>query len=134
MAGDPRNWMWAEACALIEQAERLQRHAFQPGMADARQPSWEPPVDVFESGREILIVAALPGVEAEDLEVSIGQNLIVVAGERRLPRAARGAIVHRLEIPHGRFERQIHLPTAGLQLAGSELTAGCLFLSLIKRN
>ena len=50
MAGaDPRNWMWAEACAMIERAEQMHRQFFQPGSAAAPAASWEPPIDVFES-------------------------------------------------------------------------------------
>ena len=52
----------------------------------------------------------------------------VVAGLRRLPAAARGAAIHRLEIPHGRFERRIRLPAARLELDRSELANGCLFV------
>jgi HSP20 family protein len=33
MAGDPRRWMWAEACAMIERAEQMHRQFFQPGTA-----------------------------------------------------------------------------------------------------
>src|SRR5262245_49501790 len=48
MTADPRRWMWAEACAMIERAEQLHRQFFQPAFATAALASWEPPVDVFE--------------------------------------------------------------------------------------
>ena len=48
-AADPRSWMWAEACAMIERAEQLHRQFFRPGLARAPAANWEPPVDVFES-------------------------------------------------------------------------------------
>jgi HSP20 family molecular chaperone IbpA len=108
-AGDPRNWMWGEACAMIERAEQLHRQFFQPDLSSLQAVNWEPPVDIFETARELLIVA----------------------GQRRLP-AARGATIHRLEIPHGRFERRIRLPAARLRLDRSELASGCLFLRLSK--
>ena len=65
---DPGNVMWVEACALIERAERLQREFFRPAV---RRAAWEPPVDVFEDEREVLIVAVLPGVGRDDLEVHV---------------------------------------------------------------
>ena len=68
---DPRRLMWAEACAMIERAEQLQRQFFQPGQAPSPSASWEPPVDVFESDRELTISAALPGVEPDDIKVAI---------------------------------------------------------------
>ncbi len=71
MAGaDPRNWMWAEACAMIERAEQMHRQFSQPGSAAAPAASWEPPIDVFESERDLLIVVALPGVDTRDIEIS----------------------------------------------------------------
>src|SRR5215469_13360377 len=84
-AADPRSWMWAEACAMIERAEQLHRQFFRPGLARAPAANWEPPVDVFESEHELTIVAALPGVEAQDIEISIDGDALLIAGVRRLP-------------------------------------------------
>ena len=93
-AADPRSWMWAEACAMIERAEQLHRQFFQPGLAPATAANWEPPVDVFESERELAIIAALPGVEPQDIEISIEQDVLLVAGVRRLPTVARATAIH----------------------------------------
>jgi len=124
--------MWAEACAMIDRAEQLQRQFFQPGAAAAPRASWEPPVDVFAGERELLIVVALPGVEAQDIEVSAQADALLVAGVRRSPAVAGGTAIHRLEIPYGRFERRIRLPAARWELSRSTLTNGCLLLSLTK--
>ena len=122
--------MWAEACATIERAEQLQRRFFQPDLASTQAPSWEPPVDIFESATELLILAALPGVEIADLDVSLDRNLLVIGGTRRLPRIDGGAGIRRLEIPHGRFERRIRLPHSGFAVESSTLASGCLALRL----
>src|SRR2546421_270075 len=83
-AADPRNWMWAEACAMIERAEQLHRRFFQPGLAPAAAVNWEPPVDVYESEQELTIVAALPGVEPQAIEIAIERGVLRVAGVRQL--------------------------------------------------
>jgi HSP20 family protein len=124
--------MFAEACSMLERAEQLHRQFFQPGFPIARA-SWEPPVDVFESERELLIVAALPGVEASDLEIFAEGDELRISGVRRQPAAARGSTIQRLEIPHGRFERRIRLPAARWQLGRPTLVNGCLLLSLTKQ-
>jgi HSP20 family protein len=134
MAGaDPRNWMWAEACAMIERAEQMHRQFFQPGSAAAPAASWEPPIDVFESEHDLLIVVALPGVDTQDIEISSEGAVLRVAGVRRLPAAVRGADIVRLEIPQGRFERRIRLPAARWELSRSSLVNGCLLLNLTKQ-
>jgi HSP20 family molecular chaperone IbpA len=125
--------MWAEACAMIERAEQLHRQFFQLG-ASATAASWEPPIDVFESGRELSISVALPGVEARDIEVTVQPDLLLVTGVRRLPALGRGGAFHRLEIPHGRFERRIPLSSAQWKLERSALVDGCLHLTLVDRR
>ncbi|MGH8727526.1 MAG: Hsp20/alpha crystallin family protein, partial [Burkholderiales bacterium] len=53
--------MWARACEMLVEAERLQRQFF---VIDSRErrPTWEPPVDVYETEREFVVSVALPGV------------------------------------------------------------------------
>ncbi|MEA2934431.1 MAG: hypothetical protein QOD74_1077 [Variibacter sp.] len=132
-SADPRDWMWAEACSLMAQAERMHRQFFQPTLAAGSQPSWEPPVDVIETAQELLIVAALPGVEPTDLEVSVEGEVLRIAGTRRFPVTTRSAAIHRLEVPYGRFARNIRLPMARFELTQPELFNGCLVLRLGKR-
>ena len=126
---DPRRIMWNEALAMIARAEQLQRRFFEPS---GQATCWEPPVDIFETAEEYWIIAALPGVEAGDLSVSIEGGDLRFVGQRRLPVAARAASVHRLEIPYGRFERSIRLPAQLLTLDQSDLVDGCLIIRLGK--
>ena len=124
---DPSRLMWAEACEMLDRANRLQRQFFRPRSAAA----WEPPVDVYETAHDLWIVVALPGVGADQIEIAVGDSAVVVAGERRLPVEAR-AIIHRLEIPHGRFERRIPLPAGHYRLENRKLADGCLVIGLRK--
>lgn len=128
---DPASVMWAHACEMLAEAERLQREFFRIG-SNARRPAWEPPVDVYEAEHEFVICVALPGVSARHIEITLDRGLLVIAGERLLP--VGSAAIHRLEIPHGRFERRIALPSSSTSLARRELTDGCLVLTLRKGN
>ena len=125
---DAKNLMWAEACALLKQAEQLHRQFFEPSRSDAR---WEPPVDVFETERQLMILAALPGVAPEAVRVEIKGQTLIIAGTRPLPSGGRNANIVRLEIPYGRFERRIAL-TSRLRLSERELSNGCLVLTFTK--
>jgi len=62
-----KSWMWAEACALLEQAERKHRHFFGLLAAPTAQPVWEPPADIFAAGSELNVVVALPGAHADEV-------------------------------------------------------------------
>jgi HSP20 family protein len=127
---DPRAAMWAEACEMLEQVDRLQRQFFRPSGA-ALRPAWEPPVDVFETEDLLRIVVALPGVAVEDVRIVAENGTLTVIGARRLPAESAGAI-HRLEIPHGRFERRLALPRGRYELLDHHLHDGCLTLQLRK--
>jgi HSP20 family molecular chaperone IbpA len=128
---DIETWMWAEACESLARAERLHRQFFRLGVAEAR-PVWEPPVDVIETEDELWIIAALPGVEASQLEVGVADGSLVIAGIRSAP-LRQAATIHRLEIPQGRFERRILLPAGRFELGRRDLAHGCLTLVLLKR-
>lgn len=123
--------MWAEACERLGRAERLHRQFFYPRQAETPHPSWEPPVDLYECDDGLRVLVALPGVRGDELEVLATDGGLVVAGKTSLPAEAhRVGRVHRMEIPHGRFERHIALPPGRYLLERQSLADGCLVLSL----
>jgi HSP20 family protein len=123
-------WMWTEACGLIEQAERLHRQFFRIGLPREHSPAWEPPVDVFETDGELSIWIALPGVAAKNVQVTLEDDLLFIAGVRLMPRHGQSTRIHRLEIPHGRFERRIQLPARTMRVTHTRFDNGCLMLAL----
>jgi HSP20 family molecular chaperone IbpA len=127
-----RNWMWSEACDMLARAEQLHREFFRPQAVAARLPVWEPPVDVLETEGEVLVFVALPGVNVDRAEVAIEGDSLVIVGVRTLPPELRTAVIHRLELPQGRFERRIRLPAG--RYSGVRRTAldGCLVIALQK--
>jgi HSP20 family molecular chaperone IbpA len=129
---DPDTWMWDKARELLERADKLHRRFFQLGRPRSSKPTWEPPIDIFETDDALCIIAALPGVEPARTEIIIDGNVLTIAGERSMPAACQRATVHRLEIPHGRFEREIELPKGRFELSEREMSCGCLFIHLRK--
>lgn len=87
-------------------------------------------MDIFETETGIAITVALPGVSADQVDIRIDGNKIAIVGRRSLPTEARASIIHRLEIPSGRFERQILLPPSAWQINRGEFANGCLLLAL----
>jgi HSP20 family protein len=128
---DPIDWMWARAVDLIEEAEHMHRQFFRLTESRRAQSVWEPPIDVFEDEREVVVVVAMPGVVAERVEITPEPGALVVRAERPLPFAGGRYAIRQLEIPYGFFERRIPLQR-GLDAASHELTHGCLILRLKK--
>ena len=129
---DPKHLMWAEACAMLQKAEKLNRQFFEPSREGARGPRWEPPIDILETERQVWIIAALPGVAPEAVRVEMQNDTLIIAGTRPLPSRVKNANIVRLEIPYGRFERRIALNSSRLRLAERELSNGCLVLTFDK--
>ena len=133
MSGDPRNWMWSEALQMLARAERLHREVFNaPGPAHRAAPSWEPPVDVLETEDAVLVLVALPGVDSKQVQLAIRNGVLMIAGARVLPPELRTAVIHRIELPQGRFERQVRLPAGTYGQPTSGVADGCLIVKLPK--
>ena len=126
--------LWAEAFAMLEQADRLHRQFFSWAGGDVREPIWEPPVDVSESREGVEIVVALPGVDPDRVEVNLAGELLTVRAWRPVVRPARAGSIRRLEIPYGRFERRLALPEAACELGECQLRNGCLHIALNRRG
>jgi HSP20 family protein len=122
--------MWAEACEMLERAQRMQRQFFRFGQAVEAQPRWEPPVDIVAYEPEVQVTVALPGVSPERVQVRVTNGALTIAALRTPPLNAQTTAVHRLEIPYGRFERQIALPAGRYELMEQAFTNGCLVLRL----
>jgi HSP20 family molecular chaperone IbpA len=128
----PRDWMWSEAFAMLARAERLHREVFRPGRSPSRLPVWEPPVDMLETARAVLVLVALPGVDCDQVEATIVGGDLVIAGARTLPDELRTAVIHRLELPQGRFERRVRLPSGQYTDVRRSVANGCLVITLDK--
>ena len=131
MTNDPHDWMWSEALQMMARAERLHQEMFRP-RAGQRAPAWQPPVDILETDREVLVLAALPGVDADKVEAAIEGGALVISGQRLLPPELRTAVIHRLELPQGRFERRVQLPNGRYDGVRRAAVNGCLLVSLSK--
>jgi HSP20 family protein len=125
-----RSWMWAEACALLDEAERRHRRFYELLTAPAAGPVWEPPANIFARGSEVHVMVALPGARAEDVVAQITPSGLLIETTVPAPAFEAGIEVVRLEIPYGRMLRRIELPAGSYTLLEHRLERGYLFLRL----
>jgi len=126
------SWMWAEACALLEEAERKHRRFFDL-IATPNRPIWEPPTDIFADGTYVHVVVALPGARVDEVTVQITPTGLQI--DTTVPPPAVNAMnVVRLEIPYGRMRRRIELPPGHYVLTESRLDHGYLQLRLTRET
>jgi HSP20 family molecular chaperone IbpA len=98
------------------------------------QARWRPDADAYETATTIEITVDLAGVEEEDFEVQLFEDVVVVEGHRRLPACDEGAVYHAAGIRQGPFQVALPLPAPvapeGVQ---ARYERGLLRLSLPKR-
>ena len=127
----PQNWMWSEAFEMLARAERMHRQFFQLSSSPSSV-AWEPPVDVLETERAVLVLVALPGVDLGEVKALISQGELFISGIRTYPEEIQTAIIHRLELPQGQFERRIRLPPGRYDAVHRSALNGCLLVTLQK--
>ncbi len=122
------DWMWAQASDLLDQVERMHRQLFHLATPGREYVIWEPPVDVFESDLELIVIIALPGVPQDQVEVLSEPGELLVRADCPLPFASSCRSVRRMEIPYGRFERRIAVPAIRPETARREFRDGYLIM------
>ncbi|WP_087087167.1 Hsp20/alpha crystallin family protein [Caballeronia catudaia] len=122
--------LWEAAVDALERAARLHRQFFRLAGQRAKEPVWEPPIELFEDHGRLSIVVALPGVRPELVQVSLENDTLIVTAERKLSSSFFKGTVHCFEIPYGRFERQVRLPAGRYRLSRRDSEHGCLLLEI----
>jgi HSP20 family protein len=91
---------------VFDELRRTMDQAFVNGGAAASAPR----ANVYDTGGELVIEADVPGIAEQDLQLTLTQDTLVLAGERKLA-APEGHALHRRERGDQRFSRSFALPT-----------------------
>lgn len=95
-------------------------------------PVFTPLVDIFETDRELTLLADMPGVKAKNLNIDLNENVLTLSGEVDFPEREHETLVLR-EYRTGKYFRQFTLSEVIDQgKIGAELKDGVLKLSLPK--
>ncbi len=83
-----------------------------PALFGREVAEWEPApvVDVYEENDAVVVKAEMPGMERDDLEVSIGGDVLTLRGEKRREEEVRDGDYYRRERSYGAFSRALRLP------------------------
>lgn len=104
-----RNLTTVDPFSLLQ--HRLNR-LFEP-FAEESLPltTWVPACDIYETDKEIVVKAELPGMKKEDVFVSIENSVLMIRGERKFTDEVKRENFHRVERTYGEFLRSFTLPT-----------------------
>lgn len=104
---DPRrSWSpFAELRSLQREMNRL-FDGYDGGTAISRFPA----INVWGNNEQVVVSAELPGLEIDDLDISVMNNQLTIQGERKGDKPADDAVCHQTERNTGRFLRTLKLP------------------------
>ncbi len=90
---------------------------------------WVPPTDVYETESSLTVKVEVAGMQEDDFEVVVEEQILMIRGIRGTDQNERRAY-HQMEIRSGKFEMAIGLPSGiDLDAASAEYTQG--FLTII---
>jgi HSP20 family protein len=97
--------------------------------------AWNPSVDIYENKEQIVLEAELPGMNRDDFDLSVENNVITLRGERQFEKKDDSDNYHRVERSYGSFTRSFTLPqTVSAEGATAEYRNGVLRVTLPKRE
>ena len=88
-------------------AHALGLHAQQ---GSGRATAWAPALDISERKDAYLVTVELPGVDVDDLDITLEDGLLTIQGERHVAHDSSEQQFHRVERRYGAFRRSITLP------------------------
>ena len=105
------------------------------GEEDFTVTEWSPPVDIAEDDKEYTVKAELPGLNKENIKVSVEGGVLSIAGERKVEKEEKNKKYHRIERSYGSFTRSFTLPEdASGEKVNAEFKDGVLKVHLPKEE
>ena len=125
---------WAEFERIRQGLDELSRSYIDKGKVQGRANVY-PALNIYEETDRVVVTAELPGVKAEDLELSLEGDTLTLQGKRDSRHSQAGVSYHRREIESGSFSRAVALPIkVNPEHVGAKLNNGILTVTLMKAS
>ena len=90
------------------------------------------PVNMYETDEALVVVAPMPGVTADDVEIVVEADTLTIRAELRAPAPTKNYVMH--EWDYGAYERSVPLPPAFHGDVTARLGNGQLAVSIQRRT
>lgn len=108
---------------------------FFSGAEGGEAQTWSPAVDIYENEQKLVLKAELPGIDPNDVEVRVEDNVLYLRGHRKFEKDVKEENYHRIERAYGNFQRTFTLPNfVDASSVTAEYKNGLLTLTLPKRE
>ena len=127
---------WTGMPAIKHEMDRLLEQLWEgdlpqfPGLA-----AWAPALDVAETKEAVTVKAEVPGMDANDIQLALQDQVLTLKGEKKQEKEEKDAHYYRIERTYGAFARAVRLPAP---VDGAKVTAafknGLLTVTLPKTS
>ncbi len=94
---------------IFDRFERLFEDFELPTLFEERE-GWMPAFDVAENEKEYIVTAELPGIDPQDIEITISNGVLTIRGEKKREEETKGENYYYMERQYGAFQRSFRLP------------------------
>ena len=115
MSKDLMEWRpFREVSRLRREMDHLWDDYFGSGRRGLQplQAEFSPAVDVTETAEAVVVKAEVPGMDAEDINISVTGDVLTIKGEKKSEREEKEENYHLVERSYGSFSRALKLPAA----------------------
>ena len=120
MLHDPFD-LWSSRSEFERLRHEMNRLFDRPGRFTTSAAPGYPAINVWTNNDGAIVTAELPGIDTEELEISVRENTLTVKGVRKAVELQEGEVYHRRERGYGKFQRVFELPfhidAAGVEAA-----------------
>ncbi len=103
---------WTGMAAIRREMDRLFDRFFEPRWDEFEAAGqWWPKLDLSETKDALVVKAELPGVEQNDVHVTLQEQALTIKGEKRSQKEEKDEQFHQIERSYGAFTRTLTLPT-----------------------
>ena len=99
---------YAEMSSFRRQLDRLFDEM--ANQATSGEHAWQPAIELDENGENLVLKVQVPGLKADDLDISASRDSITISGEYRSEEETEGESTYHSEFRYGKFSRTVNLP------------------------
>lgn len=124
-----------EPWGLLNQLQKELERAYEGGEGSIATAEWAPAVDIKEESDKYVLLADLPGVKPEDIDLSMEEGVLTIRGEKKTEAKTERENYKRVERTYGSFYRRFSLPdTANAEGISAKSRLGVLEIVIPKRE
>ena len=119
--------------SIQSELNRLFGRTYAGGESGTQTGTWMPALDVFETEDKFVVKVELPGLNPDEVDVSVEDSTLTIRGERKFYENVPDDSFHRVERRYGAFQRSLSLPpTADAERIEASFDRGVLSVEVPK--